>query len=124
MNRSLELFPDTDLGDRREPGGGCARPIGRRPNGQARRPRVIRARRPSTAALLAEVRSLLHHELGNVGLSLRRIERGGRMQLEFQEVTNDALERVLLRLVRLERAAGVVEQPAAPRTDRRRPLDG
>jgi hypothetical protein len=55
---------------------------------------------------------------------LRRIERGSRTQLQFQEITNDALQAVLLRLVRLERAAGVVEQPAAPRTDRRRPLDG
>jgi predicted DNA-binding WGR domain protein len=31
-----------------------------------------------------------------------------------------ARERALVRLVRLERAAGVVEQPQAPRTNRRR----
>jgi hypothetical protein len=72
--------------------------------------------------LLAELRRMLHSELGNVTLSLRRLERGSRTQLEFQEITNDALERVMLRLVRLERAAGVVERPTAPRTDRRRPL--
>jgi len=33
------------------------------------------------------------------------------VQLECEEVRNDALERVLVRLVRLERAAGVVEKP-------------
>ena len=46
------------------------------------------------------------------------------MQLECQEVRNDALERVLVRLVRLERAAGVVEKPKASRPDRRRPFEG
>jgi hypothetical protein len=72
--------------------------------------------------MLAELRRLLQHELGDVALSLRRIERGARVQLEFQEVTNDVLDRVLVRLVKLERAIGVVEAPKAPRTDRRRPL--
>ena len=39
------------------------------------------------------------------------------MQLEFQEVTNDALERVPVRLVRLERGVGAVEAPRTPRID-------
>jgi hypothetical protein len=44
-------------------------------------------------------------------VSLRRIERGARAQPEISSVTNDALERMMLRLVKLERAAGVVEGP-------------
>ena len=73
--------------------------------------------------MLAEVRSLLRSEFGNVSLSLRRIERGARAQLDVQSVTNNQLERVLIRLVRLERALGVVEQPQTPHVRRLRPSD-
>jgi hypothetical protein len=88
-----------------------------------RRPRIVRPRRPSTAAVLSEIRSFMRDELGNVSATLRRMERGTRTQLDFQTVTNDQLERVLVRLVKLERAVGVVEQPQTPHIRRRRPLD-
>jgi hypothetical protein len=80
-----------------------------------------RPRRPSTAALLAELRGLVRDGLGDVSATLRRIERGAFTQLQFQSVTADQLERVLVRLVRLERSLGVVEQPEAPRPTRARP---
>jgi hypothetical protein len=73
--------------------------------------------------VLSEIRSLLRSQFGNVSLSLRRIERGARAQLDVQSVTNNQLERVLIRLVRLERALGVVEQPQTPHVRRRRPSD-
>ena len=73
--------------------------------------------------MLSEIRSLLRSEFGNVSLSLRRIERGARAQLDVQSVTNDQLERVLIRLVRLERALAVVEQPHTPHVRRLRPSD-
>jgi hypothetical protein len=73
--------------------------------------------------VLSAIRSLLRSEFGNVSLSLRLIERGARAQLDVQSVTNDQLERVLIRLVRLERALGVVEQPQTPHVRRRRPSD-
>ena len=119
---NFELFEDVYLGARPGSGNGCARPLGRVHTPRRRRGPAVRPRRPLTAAMLAERRQLLHAELGNVTLSLRRIGHGARVQLGFQEITNDALERVMMRLVRLERAAGVVEAPQAPRTDRRRPL--
>jgi hypothetical protein len=100
----------------------AARPIGRRTSARRRIPRTG-PRRPSTTALLSEIRSLLHHELGNVAASLRRIERGARVQLDIQSVTADQLELVLARLVKLERAVGVVEQPKAPRISRHRLLE-
>jgi hypothetical protein len=52
---NFELFADADLGNRLEPGDGCAKPIGRR-TGQIRRRRAVRPRRPSTAAAIAELR--------------------------------------------------------------------
>ena len=117
---ALTLFPDVVL-DARSPGpDACLAPIGRV---RIRRPRIVRPRRPSTAAVLSEIRSFMRDELGNVSATLRRIEHGTRTQLDFQTVTNDQLERVLVRLVRLERALGVVEQPQTPHVRRRRPLD-
>ena len=73
--------------------------------------------------MLNEIRSLLRSEFGNVSLRLRRIERRARAQLDVPSVTDDQLERVLIRLARLERALGVVEQPQTPHVRRRRPFD-
>ena len=82
-----------------------------------------RSPRPSTAAVLAEIRSLLRDELGNISATLRRLERGALMHLDFQSVANDQLDRVLVRLVKIERAVGICEQPIAPRISRHRALD-
>lgn len=120
--RQIDLFAEFDAGLGRERGNGCAKPIGRRTSTR-RRALHARPRRLSPAAVLSEIRSLLRSEFGNVSLSLRRIERGARAQLDVQSVTNDQLERVFIRLVRLERALGVVEQPQTPHVRRRRPLD-
>jgi len=120
--RQIDLFAEFDAGLGRERGNGCAKPIGRR-TGTRLRVLHARPRRPPPAAVLSEIRSLLRSEFGNVSLSLRRIERGARAQLDVQSVTNDQLERVLIRLVRLERALAVVEQPQTPHVRRLRPSD-
>jgi hypothetical protein len=119
--RQIDLFAEFDAGLGRERGNGCAKPIGRR-TGTRRRVLHARPRRPSTAAVLAEVRSLLRSEFGNVTVSLRQLERGSHMQLDIQSVTADQLERVLVRLVKIERHVELVESPQAPRISRRRPL--
>jgi len=80
-----------------------------------------RPRRPS--AILSQIRTLMQDDIGNVTATLRRIERGALTQLQFQEVTNDQLGRVLERLVKIERAVGICEQPQAPRISRRRPTE-
>jgi hypothetical protein len=67
-----------------------------------------RPRRPS--AILSQIRTLMQDDIGNVTATLRRIERGALTQLQFQEVTNDQLGRVLERLVKIERAVGICEQ--------------
>jgi hypothetical protein len=56
---SFDLFPEIDLGARGGPGFGCAKPIGRRDTGRVR-PRVVRPRRSSTAALLIELLRLVN----------------------------------------------------------------
>jgi hypothetical protein len=120
---ALTLFPDGALDARSRGPDACVAPIGRYGIGHRRRARSARPRRPSTAAVLSEIRSFMRDELGNVSATLRRIERGARAQLDVQSVTNDQLERVLIRLVRLERALGVIEQPQTPHVRRRRPSD-
>ena len=65
--------------------------------------------------MVAEVRNLVRSEFRSVRLGLRQIERSASMQLQCQEITNDTLERVLRRLVRLERVVGLVEAPSEPR---------
>ena len=72
--------------------------------------------------VLSEIRALVRDGLGDVRLSLRRLERGARTQLGNQSVTADQLERVLVRLVRIERHLELAETPQAPRISRRRPL--
>jgi hypothetical protein len=116
-----DLFSEFDAGFDHERGAGCIRPIGRRTS-TLRRVLRARPRRPSTAAMLGEIRALLQDELGNICVALRRIDRGALTQLQFQEVTNDQLGRVLERLVRIERHLDLVESPEAPRISRRRPL--
>jgi len=68
---NFELFDDVDLGNRRAPGDGCARPIGRSRAGRRRRRAPSHPRRASTAAMLAELRSLLRAEHG--AMILRRL---------------------------------------------------
>jgi uncharacterized protein YjbI with pentapeptide repeats len=115
-----ELFPGLDFSSRCARSG-CVKPVVRR-SGSRRRIHRTRPRRPSTMAVLAEIRSLLRDELGDISATLRRLERGALMQLDIQSVTADQLERVLVRLVKLERAVGICEQPVAPRIGRRWPL--
>jgi bifunctional non-homologous end joining protein LigD len=73
--RQTDLFPEFDAGLGRERGSGCAKPIGKRTRPR-RRVHRARARRPSTVAILSEVRSLLQDGLGDIAASLRRVERG------------------------------------------------
>jgi hypothetical protein len=69
--------------------------------------------------MLTELRRILNAELGNLTLSLWRIERGTRMQLQLQREAAGQLDGLITRSVRLERAIGVVEDPVAPRVSRR-----
>jgi hypothetical protein len=119
--RQIDLFAEFDAGLGRERGNGCAKPIGRR-TGTRRRVLHARPRRPSPAAVLSEIRSLLRSEFGNVTVSLRRLERGARTQLDIQSVISDQLANMLTRLVKIERHLELVETPQAPRISRRRPL--
>jgi hypothetical protein len=72
--------------------------------------------------VLSQIRALLQDKFGNVSASLRRLEWGARTQLDFQTVTNDQFERMLVRLVKIERHLELVESPQPPRITRRRPL--
>jgi len=112
---TLDLFPDRalDPGERPPSRGGGARPIGRWRTVRPRLARPVRARRPSTAAMLAELRHLVRDELGAVVLQLRRIE---------QRADSENIARLLRRLTAVERCLQLIEPTPAPRVSRRRPL--
>jgi hypothetical protein len=121
---TLELFADLDLG-RSPPGDGSSvSPIGRRDTtGRRRRQVRVRARRPSTAVVLAELRALMRHEFGNLVVRLRRIERAIGVQGERRTSDSETLNRLLHKLTAVERQLGLIEPPKASRVSRRRPLD-
>jgi hypothetical protein len=121
MNDIASLFPaDLDLGqsvnvsDR-----ALAHPIGR---GGRRYRKTPRPRRPSTYAILAELRRLLTEQGGTLSRGLRQIESVALAQAESLSDIAETLERVQARLVRIERAVFLVEVPTVPKHSRRRPL--
>jgi hypothetical protein len=117
MSDLAELFPGIDLGSApRE--GYAARPIGRRRSGRSSRPR----QHASSLRMLADLRGILEHGLGDIGLTLKRIERHVQKQSEDQAAAVEALDHMRVRLVALERHAGIRPQPEVPRHSRRRPL--
>jgi len=121
--RMDELFPDLlDLNCPGPAGDGCAKPIGRRMEAPRRRV-PLRPPRPSTAALLSELRALMRAEFGSVVLSLRRIERHAGDQAGRRADDSEILANLLRRMTGIERTLALIEQPSAPRVSRRRPLD-
>ena len=109
-----------DLANVRPVAGACQAPIGRR---HASRPRSRHASRPSpTLALLAELRSMLAALTADQSHRFRHLDRAtGRQARTIAEIA-EAFERILARLVAVERALGVCETPAAPRPTRRQPV--
>jgi hypothetical protein len=112
MDGLTELFPlDIDLGERAPGRDGCRAPIGRL---RARRPRA-RAR-PSTAALLLELRRLLEQQHAELMDAI-----GGFRQQRRNE--HESLPAVLRRICAIERHLRLTEAPQAPQPSRRHPME-
>jgi hypothetical protein len=112
-----QLFPDSiDLGERRPDGDGCVSPIGRRSTGRGRRPRPVRAKRPSAiAVLLLDLRRLLERQHADILDELRRL---GRSQRDERE----SLPVLLRKVTEIQRALKLTEMHVPPQHSRRRPL--
>jgi hypothetical protein len=118
MDDLAELFPGVDLGGAAVPEGGCLTPIGRRRFRRAARP----SQHPSSLRLLAELRAIVDQRLGDVSLTLKAIERHVQRQSEDQAAATEHLDQLRVRMVALERHAGIRPAPELPRHSRRRPL--
>jgi hypothetical protein len=90
---------------------------GRAPIGQ-QRPRRLRVRRvrPSSVRLLTEIRGLIEHQHAELMGELRALLQQRRDEYEIPAA-------VLRRVTEIERHLRLVETPAMPRINRRRPLD-
>jgi hypothetical protein len=117
-----DLFPtDIDLGQRRVSNGGCAEPIGRQ--GRSRRRSYRAPTRPTTLAVLTDIRRLLNSDLPSLRQGQQQLQQGQLGAASLLSETNDLLQHLLGRVSKLERAAGIVEQPQAPRPARNRLFD-
>jgi hypothetical protein len=117
-----DLFPaDIDLGQRHVLNGGCAEPIGRQ--GRSRRRSYRAPARPTTLTVLTDIRRLLNSDLAVLRQGEQQIRQGQLGAASQLSETNDLLQNVLGRLSKLERAAGFVEEPQAPRPSRNRLFD-
>jgi hypothetical protein len=116
-----ELFPtDADLGQRRVVNGGCAEPIGKQ--GRSRRHSYRAPARPTTLSVLADIR-LLNSDLATLRQGQQQLRQGQLGVASQLSETNDLLQHLLGRVAKLERAAGIVEQPQAPRPARNKLFD-
>jgi hypothetical protein len=118
-----ELFPvGVDLGQRRVISGGCSEPIGK--TGRPRRLGYRTRTRPTTLTVLADIRRLLADDLPTLRHSQNQLRQGQHAQASMLSETNDLLQHMLGRIHKLERAAGIAQQPQAPRAmNHRRPLE-
>jgi hypothetical protein len=120
-----ELFPNIDLGQRRSLNGGCAEPIGKL-QGRSRR-RSYRARpttpRQTTLMVVVGIRQLFNSDLTTLRQGQQQLRQGQQAQSSMMSDTNDLLQHLLGRVSKLERAAGIVEQPQAPRPNRNKFFD-
>ena len=120
MPDRLELFPpDVDFGDR--PATGAIRLLARR-----RLPRPHPALRPyrapsATLMMLAGIRGQLDAGFRGLGRGLARIDSSLVRNIATTSELVELVERLLVRLTALERAAGLVEKPQTPRPSRRNP---
>ena len=103
-------------------GESCARPIGRRGSRPPRRA-VQSPHPPPSLALLGELRNALAALAVDRHQRFRHVDRVlGRQERDLGRLA-EAAERILARLVAIERACAVVEQPQAPRPMRRAAMD-
>jgi hypothetical protein len=110
----LELFPGADLGANAEPNGGCRAPIGRRDHGRGRS-RIIRPQRPSTVAVLRELRRLIEVQHAEVLDEIERLKR-------YRRDDDESGPAILRHVVEIRRALGLTELHIPARHSRRRPM--
>jgi hypothetical protein len=120
-----DLFPaDVDLGQRRSLNGGCAEPIGKQGRSRRRSYRVRSATsRQTTLTVLVDIRRTLNADLTTLRQGQQQIRQGQHSHASMLSDTNDLVQHLLGRVSKLERAAGIVEQPQAPRPARNRLFD-
>jgi len=117
-----DLFPaDIDLGQRRVVNGGCAEPIGKQ--GRPRRRSYRAPARPTTLSVLVDIRRTLNSDLTTLRQGQQQIRQGQQLQESQLSSIKDLLQLLLGRVSKLERGAGIVEQPQAPRPNRNRLFD-
>jgi hypothetical protein len=117
-----DLFPaHIDLGERRVVNGGCAELIGKQDRSRRRSYRA--PARPTTLGVLTDIRRLLNSDLAALRQGQQQLRQGQNSQTTLLSETNDLLQHLLGRVSKLERAAGIVEQPQAPRPARNKLFD-
>jgi hypothetical protein len=118
-----DLFPaHIDLGRRRVVNGGCAEPIGKQDRSRRRSYRNP-STRPTTLNVLTDIRRLLTDDLPTLRHGQNQLRQGQHAQASLLSETNDLLQQLLSRVSKLERAAGLVEEPQAPRPTRNKLFD-
>ena len=118
-----DLFPaDVDFGQGRVVNGGCADPIGKVPGRARRRSYHSTPPRPTTIAVLTDIRRLLTDDLPTLRHGQNQLRQGQHAQVSMLSETNDLLQHLLGRVSKLERTAGLVEEPQGPHPARSRRL--
>jgi hypothetical protein len=114
-----ELFSDFEVGDQASTGAGCRAPVGRRrvPRPQPA-PRRYRAPSP-TLRLLADIRRQQRDSFTDLVRGLDEVAAEVGRNTTVIATVIETLDQLRCRLVALERDAGLVEQPQAPRASRR-----
>jgi hypothetical protein len=116
-----ELFPNIDFGQRRVVNGGCNDPIGKQGRSRRRSYRTPSTRQ-TALSVLTDIRRLLNSDLATLRHGQQQIRQGQHSQTALLSETNDLLQHLLGRVSRLERAAGLLEDPQGPRPARTRRL--
>ncbi|MGA8754886.1 MAG: hypothetical protein WB611_00930, partial [Stellaceae bacterium] len=102
---------------------GCQAPLGRRRPSPRPQPALRQYRPPSpTLVLLAQIRTQVCDDLGGIRQKLDRIDGGLARHADVVTELTGLVERLVIRVVALERAVGICEAPVAPRPNRRRPV--
>jgi hypothetical protein len=106
-----DLFPaGVDFGQHRHINGGCAEPIGKQGRSRRRSYRTP-STRPTTLGVLTDIRPLLTDDLPTLRHGQNQLRQGQHAQASKLSDTNDLLQQLLSRVSKLERAAGLVEEP-------------
>jgi hypothetical protein len=124
MDSMNELFPNIDLGQRRSLNGGCAEPIGKQVRSRRRSYRARSATpRQTSLTVLVDMRRTLNADLTTLRQSQQQIRQGQQHQESQLSNIKDLLQLLLGRVSNVERTAGIVEQPQAPRPNRNKLFD-